>query len=144
MTEIQLYLPTPQKTFLITGCLFIRSLFVFPAKVACTPSLHACWLGWLDGCSGPSSCRALPCLGKKKAVSPQDTPSVNDGAEGGAGVGGEKMAERGSSSRKRGRGVKWRQVFHDKPYPPLFFSPVHSNNRDPLRVQKTNPRTDTC
>lgn len=35
------------------------------------------------------------------------------------------MAERGSSSRKRGRGVKWRQVFHDKPYNPpllLYFS----------------------
>lgn len=46
------------------------------------------------------------------------------GQEGGGRAGGEEMAERGSSSRKRGRGVKWRQVFHDKPYnpPPLLYS----------------------
>lgn len=49
---------------------------------------------------------------------------MNDGAGGGGRVGGEEMSERGSSSRKRGRGVKWRQVFHDKPYnpPPLLYS----------------------
>lgn len=47
---------------------------------------------------------------------------MNDGEEGGARVGGKEMAERGSSSRKRGKGVKWRQVFSDKPYNPhLFF-----------------------
>lgn len=53
---------------------------------------------------------------------------MNDGAVGGGRVGGEEMAERGSSSRKRGRGVKWRQVFHDKPYNPqplLYSSSLH-------------------
>lgn len=50
---------------------------------------------------------------------------MNDREEGGAGVGGKEMAERGSSSRKRGKGVKWRQVFSDKPYNPhlsFFYS----------------------
>ena len=63
---------------------------------------------------------------KKKPVSSYDTPFMSDGTEGGGCSGGEEeMAERGSSSRKRGRGVKWRQVFHDKPYnppPPLYSS----------------------
>lgn len=53
-------------------------------------------------------------------VIPEDTLCMNDRAE----VSGieEEMAERGNSSRKRGRGVKWRQVFHDKPSspPPLL------------------------
>lgn len=55
---------------------------------------------------------------------------MSDEGGGAGGSGGEAMAERGSSSRKAGRGVKWRQVFHDKPYnPPTSSStPVPSTN----------------
>lgn len=83
--------------------------------------------GWLDGWLVRPQLRLWgpPMFGKKKKpVSSYDTPFMSDGARGGGRVGGEEMVERGSSSRKRGRGVKWRQVFHDKPYnpPPLLYS----------------------
>lgn len=78
-------------------------------------------------------------------MSLQDSPFMSDEARGVGGSGGEEMAERGSSSRKTGRGVKWRQVFHDKPYNPpplplLHFPP----QTGPLRSQRNGPRTDTC
>lgn len=79
--------------------------------------------GWLV-IEAPAQALGPSCVWeKKKAVSLRDTLLMSDGAGGAGRVGGEEMVERGSSSRKRGRGVKWRQVFHDKPYnPPLLLS----------------------
>lgn len=81
------------------------------------------WLtGWLVSEAPAQAVGPSHVWEKKKPMSSSDTPFMSDGAWGGCRAG-EEMAERGSSSRKRGRGVKWRQVFHDKPYnpPPLLY-----------------------
>lgn len=75
--------------------------------------------------------------GKNNPVDAHDSPFMSDEGGGGGASAGEEMAERGSSSRKTGRGVKWRQVFHAKPYNPpplplLQFPP----QTGPLRSQE--------
>lgn len=81
-------------------------------------------IGFLVG-EAPAGLPALPRFGERNnPESLQDSPFMSD-EDGGGGPGGEEMAERGSSSRKTGRGVKWRQVFHDKPYNPPPLPRLH-------------------
>ncbi|CAB1432714.1 unnamed protein product [Pleuronectes platessa] len=94
---------------------------------------------------------ALPSMGpslvwgkkeQPEAGEPQDARCMNAC---GGGAAGEEMAERSSSCRKRGRGVKWRQVFHDKPFnPPPPPTPSSSSLHRTLWRLQTSPTTDTC